>query len=239
MNLEKLAAVLGLRVTFPTLAKLALNGVPIPGFREGTENERQLDKYSRESLGRYKTLIESNPDKTIPTLFTKVFKSQEDERLPFKEILDEARIYIIAGSDTTAVTLTYLVWRVCQDSKVQAKLVEELKQLPEDYHDSDLVKLPYMGHVINEALRLHSPVPSGLPRVVPPEGATMSGHYLPGGSIVCTQSWSMHRNPDIYADPEKFDPDRWASPTKDMTDSFMAFGGGSRSQYPPSPSTQL
>lgn len=99
-----------------------------------------------------------------------------------------------------------------------------------DYSDHDLQDLPYLNQTIEEALRLHPAVPSALPRIVPQEGADFAGNYLPGGSTVSTQPYSLHRNPSVFKNPEKFDPSRWAAPTKDMKDSMMPFGGGSRSK---------
>lgn len=231
-NLERVAAVGAKRATFPTLARLAFQGYPIPGFKENTDLIRSLRGYATESLNRYKKLVEENPDKPFPTLFTRLFKGEEEENLTFKEIVDEAQTYIIAGTDTTAITLTYCVWRVCQNPKIRQRLTEELRQLPDDFQDHDAMKMPYLNQVIEESLRLHGAAPSGLPRVVPPEGATLAGQYLPGGSVVCTQAWSLHRNEEIFPDPERFDPDRWAAPTKAMKDSSMPFGGGSRSKAP-------
>lgn len=212
-----------------------MQGFPVPGFRENTDLVRDLRRYATESLNRYKKLVEENPDKPLPTLFTRLFKGEEEEALTFKEIVDEAQTYIIAGTDTTAITLTYVVWRVCQNPEIRLRLVEELRQLPSDFKDHDAMKLPYLAQVIEESLRLHGAAPSGLPRMVPPEGATLAGQYLPGGSVVCTQAWSLHRNKDIFPDPERFDPDRWAAPTKLMKDTSMPFGGGSRSKTWPRP----
>lgn len=210
------------------LAKLAAAGFPIPGFDDNTRLVRNNEKYAAESLQRYRKLVQENPDGHIETLFKKLFKGEEEEELTFKEILDSAQVYITAGSDTTAVSLTYLVWNVCSNPDIRDKLVRELQQVPEDYHDEDLHHLTYMQQVIDETLRLHAPAPSALPRLVPQGGATLASHYLPGGAIVSTQAFSMHRNPKIFPNPEKFDPERWANPTKAMKDSMIAFGGGSR-----------
>lgn len=212
-----------------------MQGFPIPGFGDNTDLILGMRRYANESLGRYKKLVEENPDKPFPTLFTRLFKGEEDESLTFKEIVDEAQTYIIAGTDTTAITLTYIVWRVCQSPKIKQRLVEELRQLPEGFQDHDAMKMPYLNQVIEESLRLHGAAPAGLPRMVPPEGATLAGHYLPGGSVVCTQAWSLHRMEDVFPDPERFDPDRWAAPTKAMKDASMPFGGGSRSKISPAP----
>ncbi|KUI55449.1 hypothetical protein VP1G_02774 [Cytospora mali] len=227
-TLEKASSVFGVRSTFPRLSKLAARGVPIPGFGDNSEVIHGITKYAKESLDRYKRLLEKDPENPVPTLFTRLFKGEEDDTMSYTEIRHDAQLYIIAGSDTTAVSLVYLVWQVCRHPEVRKRLLAELQQLPEDYTDSDLVHLPYLNQVINETLRTNGPVPSGLPRSVPPGGSNLGGYYIPGGTTVCTQSYSLHRNPDVFPDPLKFDPDRWVSPTRDMKDSFMPFGGGSR-----------
>jgi cytochrome P450 len=51
-----------------------------------------------------------------------------------------------------------------------------------------------------------------LPRVVPEPGATFNGYFVPGGTIIGMSSWFMHRNPDIFPEPMKFDPERWLNP---------------------------
>jgi hypothetical protein len=71
--------------------------------------------------------------------------------------------------------------------------------------------------VIKEALRLHPPICFPLERVVPPEGVTLCGHYVPGGTIVGVMAPVMNHNKDVYgADALTFRPERWteASPEK-------------------------
>ena len=140
--------------------------------------------------------------------------------------------YIVAGSDTTATTLTYLVWAVCRHPEVKATLFKELETLPadEDFTDRELKQLPYLNQVIDEALRLYPAVAAGLPRSVPPGGATLAGHRIEGGVTVSSQSYTLHRNPEAFPQPEVFNPSRWETPTKAMKDAFFAFGGGSRSR---------
>ncbi|KAJ4180512.1 hypothetical protein NW767_014376 [Fusarium falciforme] len=160
-------------------------------------------------------------------LFSKLFAAGEDG-LSDDEIRCEAQAYIVAGSDTTATSLTYLVWAVCRDMKVKQALLSELMSLPEDFGDSDLRQLPYLNAVIDETLRIHNAAPSGLPRVVPAGGSTLAGYFIPGDTIVSTQSWTLHRDPLVFPRPELFDPSRWLEATKAMRDRAMPFGGGSR-----------
>lgn len=115
----------------------------------------------------------------------------------------QASALIIAGSGTTAASLTYGVWAVLQHPEVRKKLEEEVKTLPEEFDDVALEKLPYLDAVITETLRLYGSAPGALPRVRPSKGITVQDHYIPPGVVVTTQSYTMHRDPAIFPDPEK------------------------------------
>lgn len=160
--------------------------------------------YAFQSIERYRKHLEENPSNPKPTLFTKI-ADQEKSGLSWTHIQHEAQGYIVAGSDTTAVTLTYLVYAVAQDTRVRDKLLAELTALPEPVSYNDLRDLHYLNLVINETLRLYTAVPFGLPRAVPAEGARFNGFYLPGGVTVSTQSYSLHRDPTIFPDPDRYD----------------------------------
>jgi cytochrome P450 len=181
-------------------------------------------------MDRYKRLQEFDPSRVQQTLFTKLFKAENNDTLSFEELIRNAQSYIIAGSDTTAVTLTYLIWSVCRDAHVKSILVKELQTLPHDFDEQSLRDLPYLDQVINETLRLYSAVSAGLPRVVPPGGAEIGGHWLNEGVTVACQAYSIHRNPEIFPNPEDFSPSRWESTTKAMKSAFMPFGKGPRSE---------
>ncbi|POR31859.1 Cytochrome P450 [Tolypocladium paradoxum] len=216
-----------IRASFPLLTSLA-QIIPMPFLSEAIEATRKIKRYAGESLGRYKGLVDSDPARAQQTLFTNLFKAEADEKLSFEEIRNEAEVYIIGGSDTTSNSMTYLVWSVCRRPHVQAALVKELQTLPEGFDETHLKELPYLNQVINETLRLYSAAPSGLPRLVPPGGADIAGHRLDGGTVVCAQAYTLHRDPVSFPKPQEFDPSRWASPTKAMKDAFMPFGRGGR-----------
>lgn len=208
--------------------------IPLPVLKIGPLIRQRIGEYATQSLERHVKLVEEQGDQAKPTLLSKLYRAADNEAdtLPFEELRQDAMSYIAAGSDTTANTLTYLIWMVCKHPEVKEKLLEDLKGVPDDFSDQDLKKLPYLDCVVQETLRLHSAVPAGLPRLVPPGGATFSGLYIPGGYTVSAQAYSMHRNPAVYPDPMKYDPERWRKPTKAMKDAFVPFGGGSRSELP-------
>ncbi|KAJ3540476.1 hypothetical protein NM208_g5051 [Fusarium decemcellulare] len=148
-----------------------------------------------------------------------------------EDIRIEASDFILAGADTTSNTLTYIMWSILQHPDLHTRLVEELKSLGEQFNDAALEGLPLLNAVIQESLRLYGAVPGNLPRVVPATGITISDHFIPAGFEVETQAYSMHRNPDIWPDPFRFDETRWLDPallTPEQKASFCPFGVGTR-----------
>lgn len=83
---------------------------------------------------------------TKKTLFSNILKSGTKD-LTEMEIIQEACGYIVAGSDTTAITMTYLVWAVCRDLSIRDKLVAEVKSLPDGFSEESVRDLPYLNQV--------------------------------------------------------------------------------------------
>ncbi|KAM4065460.1 cytochrome p450 [Hirsutella rhossiliensis] len=226
-HLESVMFMAAIRAAFPLLTSLA-RVVPLPFVDKAVESSRRQTRLAGGFVDEYKSLVESAPEDAPQTLFTNLLRAEQDEKLTHDEIRNEAELFIIAGSDTTANTLAFLVWTVCRRPDVQRALVEELRKLPEEYDGTQLRDLVYLNQVINESLRLYTAGPSGLPREVPPGGAHICGHYLEQGTIVCAQAWTLHRDPATFPSPDEFDPTRWEAPSKAMKDAFMPFGRGPR-----------
>lgn len=128
----------------------------------------------------------------------------DDASMDDEDVRSEAAALIIAGSDITAVALTFLTYMVLSDPKLQGNLEAEVAALPADYKEVDLEKLELLNAVINEILRIYNPAPSGLPRVVPAGGRDLCGGYaIPEGCVVATQSYSLHRLPSAWPDAER------------------------------------
>ncbi|KAK1956042.1 cytochrome P450 [Colletotrichum sublineola] len=163
-------------------------------------------------------------------------ESEADEKseLTKDHIQAEAGNFIVAGSDTTSITLTYLVWAVLKRPDLQARLEEELAGVDDEFDDAALERLPLLNAVIDETLRLYGAAQGNLPRSVPPGGATLGGYFIPGGTIVETQAYTLHRNPDVYPDPlstPRFDETRFLNPdsvTRQQKQLFSPWGAGTR-----------
>jgi cytochrome P450 len=142
-------------------------------------------------------------EKKHTLLYKPLAQNEEGVGLSDDIIVMEAKAFIIAGTDTTAITSSYLVWAVLKHPEVKGRLLNELKTLPENFTISDVQKLLYVQMVVNEALRLYGAVSSSLPRVAPAGGMNIGGHFIPEGTTVTTQSFTLHRNPEVFQDPLK------------------------------------
>jgi len=116
------------------------------------------------------------------------------------DVRTESTSLIFAGSGTTANTLTFLSYTVLCRPQLQQSLEEEVAGLPEGYRDTDLEALPLLNAVINETLRLYCAVPGSLPRMVPAGGVTLGGHFVPEGTTVSTQAYTLHRDKRLWGE---------------------------------------
>jgi len=125
----------------------------------------------------------------------------EKVSLTEKDVREEAGNLIVAGSDTTAVTLTYLVWAVLKQPDLQALLEDEVAQLSKELNTAELEAAPILNSVIEETLRLYGAAPGALPRTVPSQGTVIAGHQIPGGVEISTQAYTNHRDPSAFPEP--------------------------------------
>ena len=187
----------------------ALGALGIKPFSQAATAMSRFRDYSQQSFKRYEQHVAMNPTNPKPTLFTKFIQKfeggveGEEASLPRWALIREGMGYIVAGSDTTAVTTTYLVYAVTRHRDVQEKLVAELSHLPGNFGWEDVRTLPYLNKCIDEALRLYGAAPSGLPRWVPQGGAHLAGYTFPENFVVSTQAYTLHRDPSIWPEPEK------------------------------------
>jgi cytochrome P450 len=225
--LERVATVGAIRATFPFIVDHSW-WFPLPIFKNALQHDLNMRNYAVQSLERYRHMMATEPSQLKQTLLANMFKAERAEGLPFNEIRDEAQSYITAGTDTTAISLTYLIWSICRHPNLQVKLVEELRKLPVDFTEAHLREIKLLNNIVKEAMRLYSAAPSTLPRAVPPGGVELAGYQFCEGVEVSSQAYSLHRDPAIFPDPDNFVPSRWESPTKAMKDSYMPFGRGPR-----------
>ncbi|KKY13134.1 putative cytochrome p450 [Diplodia seriata] len=177
-----------------------------------------------------KTLDRKHEPKDLLSWLLKARYENDRSAPPGKVALDEdARLIIIAGSDTTAAALANAVFYLARDRRALAKLQAALDAAFPDgvagWSYDAAKSIPYLDHVINETLRLRPPVPSGLSRLTPPEGLQIDDVYVPGNTVVSIPAHSIQRDARYYEDPEAFIPERWENLSPESAP-FLAFSRG-------------
>ncbi|PVH72767.1 cytochrome P450 [Cadophora sp. DSE1049] len=155
---------------------------------------------------------------------------------PFKEhmwLVGDARLIIVAGSDTTAATLTYLFYHLALSPTIVQNLRKELQPLQKPdgtFDNKELQNAEYLNGVINETLRLHPPVPGGVSRLTPKEGVQIGEVRVPGETVVSVPLWTVGRSPKAWKQPLVFLPERWAADS-DLIINKSAFAPFSVGRY--------
>jgi cytochrome P450 len=137
---------------------------------------------------------------------------------------------LVAGHETTAVSLTWTWYLLSLHPEVEERLAAEIAGSIGDRpvtHD-DSTRFPYAGRVLLEALRLYPPAWT-TPRVAV-EDCTIGEFPVARGTSVTMSQWVMHRDPRYFDKPSVFDPDRWAGGLLENLPRFayFPFGGGPR-----------
>lgn len=143
------------------------------------ERRRQHLEFSREKVLRRLAIKTEHRD-----FIWYILKQQEKYSLAQDEIVVNSALFIVAGSETTANALSGLLARLIYNRDKYEKLVHEIRSTfkkESDMNFASLSKLTYLNACIEEGLRVHPPVPTGLLRTVPKGGDTVDGLWVPGG----------------------------------------------------------
>lgn len=147
------------------------------------------------------------------------------------EIREQAATLFIAGHETTSNALTWTWHLLSQYPQIEAKLHTELDQqlggrLPTVH---DLRNLPYTEKIIKESLRLYPPawVLNGRQAT---EDTTIGDYYIPKGATIFISPYVLHRLPQYFAQPDLFDPERFAPENEKLIPryAYIPFGAGAR-----------
>ncbi|KAH7097794.1 cytochrome P450 [Auriculariales sp. MPI-PUGE-AT-0066] len=163
------------------------------------------------------------------------------EKTPKAEVISEIGIFLLAGTDTTAVTITYAMYELALQPKLYHTIREELRQAGDQGQvlNLDFLRgLPYLGAVIKDVLRVHGPASSYFERTVFPGATELGGYVLPAGTEVGSTARATGRNETLFPNPELVDPEHWVV-RKDgnwverenlakMNTSWLPFGAGVR-----------
>jgi len=147
-----------------------------------------------------------------------------------EQVRDEVVTLIVAGHETVASALTWACWLVSGDPEVGRRLAEEADRVLAGRPPTaaDYLALPYARQVLDEALRLYPPAWVVTRRALADD--VLAGYAVPGESLVILSTYTLHRHPAVWSDPERFDPDRFGPGAWDEARriAYLPFGAGPR-----------
>ena len=147
-----------------------------------------------------------------------------------KDIRDELVVFLLAGHDTTATTLSYALWALGRHPDMQEKVYREVAQFGDrELTPEDLPRLEYTTMVLHESLRLCPP--GAVIARAALQDVEVDGHLVEAGTMLIVGVYAMHRDPALWDDPVTFSPDRFTPGQRKARDrwQYLPFGAGPRS----------
>ncbi|KAK3699413.1 hypothetical protein QZH41_018572, partial [Actinostola sp. cb2023] len=159
-------------------------------------------------------------------------ETTDNKKLGDDEVVSQCIIFLLAGYETSSTTLCMTCYHLATNPDVQERLQQEIDSVwaDEDKMPSyDTVhELPYLDMVISETLRLCPPGFVLLRECT--KDCIVKGLKIPKDCAIIVPVYSIHRDPKIYPDPERFDPERFSAEAKRSRDPYLyhPFGHGPR-----------
>lgn len=149
-------------------------------------------------------------------------------RMSTPELRDNLLTFIVAGHETTALTLSWALYLCAFDQTVQARARAEAQAvLPNrPATEADIPRLPYIRQIIDEALRLYPPA-AFLSRSAQALD-TLCGREVRAGDTVMLPIYALHRHHLLWENPHAFNPDRFSDPRSIDRFAYLPFGDGPR-----------
>lgn len=147
-----------------------------------------------------------------------------------KQLRDEILTVLIAGHETTANALSWAWYLLARHPEAEARLHDELDHVlggrPAGF--ADLTELKWTRMILEEAMRLYPPAHTIARTAIGDD--RIGGVRIPAGAFVSISIYVTHRNPNLWPDPEHFDPERFAPAAVAQRHRFayLPFGGGPR-----------
>ena len=206
-----------------------LQKLPFPQFRRFDDAKRRLDAIIFRLIEERRRSGQDRGD-----LLSMLLLAQDTEgdggQMTDAQLRDELMTIFLAGHETTSNALTWTWYLLSQNAEVESKLHEEIDEVLQGRLPAfeDVARMKYTEMVMAESMRLYPPA-WALGRMALKDFA-IGGYVVPKKSLVLMSQYVMHRDPRYFADPLRFDPERWSPQARETRPpfSYFPFGGGPR-----------
>ena len=197
--------------------------VPTPGNRKLSSSVAALDRAVH-------SMLDSRGVREVPAdMLDLLITARDDEghALTEAEIRDQVVTFIVAGHETVASALTWTFALLAENPEVMRTLQAEVDAVlgGKAAQFVNYQRLPYTRAVIDETLRLYPPAWLITRNSLGDD--VLGGYEVPQGSLIIMSPWLLHRHPDIWPNPDSFEPQRFIDGDIDRS-AFIPFGAGPR-----------
>mmetsp|Transcript_605 Transcript_605/g.1954 ORF Transcript_605/g.1954 Transcript_605/m.1954 type:complete len:649 (-) Transcript_605:3310-5256(-) len=184
--------------------------------RELREQYDILESVGSKLMGERRVVVEErmkngdNEDYCLLDVLVKA-KDADGNPLPDADLWGDINDVMAAGHRTTASNFTVNLWHAARHEHIQRKIEEEVAALggrAPTFKDVQEGRLRYTERVVKESLRKYAPI-NLFPRLAEGPDTLPSGHQVKEGDFILLSTYAMGRNPRVWEDPLKFDPDRF------------------------------
>lgn len=202
--------------------------IPSAKNRRFDEGVATIDKIIYRLIDERRQSQEKQDD--LLTMLLEARDNETGEGMDDKQLRDELVTIFLAGHETTAIALSWSLALLSLHPTVRRKLQAEVDRvlkgrIPDASNYSDL---PYTNAVVSEAMRLYPPLPMTIRQALADD--VLEGYAIRANSGVFINIYSAHHNPDVWENPEGFDPERFLpDQVKEIPRfAYLPFGGGPR-----------
>ena len=193
-----------------------------PPYRRFAAARRHLEDMLQDAIERAR-----EEGLTKAAILNRVVAARYDDGTPMIDaaIRDNMITTLIAGHETSVVSLCWGLYWLHRERRCLDLLLEELRPLGPDADPMDWARLPYLDAVVKETLRLW-PVVTDINRVLA-QPMQLDRYEVPAGTNIAASSAILHYDPDLYPDAEAFRPERFLE-RRFGPHEYLPFGGGER-----------
>jgi cytochrome P450 len=201
--------------------------VPLPAHRRFQRDLEVINRFIEERIAEGRRHPQQN---NLLAMLLRARDEETGQSLSETDLRDEVVTLFFAGFETTARSLTWGWYLLAKHPDVQNRLAAEADRVLQGRAPTidDLFQLNYTRQVVDEVLRLYPPTALLARQNV--EADEIGGYVIPPGSMVILVPYLVHREPQLWPDPERFDPDRFARAAAEARpkQAYIPFAAGPR-----------
>ena len=206
-------------------ANFAKGNLPSPSLQEIIKNDDQVDLAVRKAKSKAQKVTGLRDDlddidendvgekRRLAFLDLMIETAHVTKQLSDTEIKEQVDTIMFEGHDTTAAGSSFVLCMLGVHQDIQAKVMAEQKEIfkgsDRDPTFADTIEMKYLERVILETLRMYPPVPIIARKINQDLQLVSQNLVIPAGTTVVIGTYKMHRRPDLFPNPEKFDPDNF------------------------------